>query len=78
MRYLFLSLIMSALLTGCGTFSGGEQQNDETLLDRLEFDEGQEGCLRATGEIATGANPFLQSTLNVNLIKKQGDNAPDC
>ena len=61
------------LLTGCSTADG-----ISNLFDRLEFKEGQEGCIRASGQVSVGNNPLASSSVNVNMVKKQGDNAPDC
>jgi hypothetical protein len=69
MRFLPLIAIM---LTGCV----GNGVSD--FFDRLEFKEGQEGCIRASGQVAVSDNPFLRTTVNVNMVKKQGENSPDC
>lgn len=65
-----LILMAAAVLVGCKT--------DSSIMEKLEFKEGQEGCIRAVGDIATGMNPIAQGKLNVNLVKKQGENPPDC
>jgi hypothetical protein len=68
-------LLPALLLTGCLS----SQSDDATsLFDRLEFKEGQEGCIRASGQVSVGGNPFASSSVNVNMVKKQGDNPPDC
>lgn len=69
---IFLALLILGFLTSCA--SGGVNE----FFDRLEFEEGQEGCIRATGQLSVGNNPLASSNINVNLIKKQGDNPPDC
>jgi len=61
------------LLTACSTTDSAA-----SLFDRLEFKEGQEGCIRASGQVAVGGNPFASSSINVNLVKRQGEEAPDC
>jgi hypothetical protein len=60
------------LLQGCMSSSVSD------FFDRLEFKEGQEGCIRANGQVAVGDNPFLRTTVNVNMVKTQGEDAPDC
>lgn len=59
------------LLVGCAS-------GDSQVISALEFKEGQEGCIRAQGTIATGTNPFAQASINVNIVKTQGDNPRDC
>lgn len=61
----------SVSITGCAG-------NDMSFFDKLEFKEGQEGCVRANGSVKLGGNPFAQSEVNINLVKKQGENSPDC
>jgi len=68
-----LLIAMLFLFTACAGSSdvGG-------LFDKLEFKDGQEGCIRAAGQVAVGGNPFASSNINVSMVKKQGDNPPDC
>jgi len=61
------------LLAGCST-----TESAAALFDRLEFKDGQEGCIRANGVVSVGGNPFASSSINVSMVKKQGDDAPDC
>lgn len=67
-----LLIVSILLLAGCASGDGA------SLFDRLEFKPGQEGCIRVTGQVATGSNPFVSSNVSVSLVKKQGDNVPDC
>jgi hypothetical protein len=61
------------LLTACST-----TDQATSLFDRLEFKDGQEGCIRANGVVAVGGNPFASSSINVSMVKRQGESAPDC
>jgi hypothetical protein len=72
MKTVIISLFF-LFLAGCSTTEsvGG-------LFDKLEFKDGQEGCIRASGQVSVGGNPFASSTINVSMIKTQGEDAPDC
>jgi len=61
------------LLVGCST-----TESAAGLFDRLEFKDGQEGCIRANGVVSVGGNPFASSSINVSMVKRQGESAPDC
>lgn len=63
------------IMAGCASNDSNSISN---FFDRLEFKEGQEGCIRVTGQVALGTNPFINSDVNVNLVKKQGENPDDC
>lgn len=67
-------LISVLLLSGCAT----PDQNARSILDRLEFDEDEIGCvdLRATIDL----NPIPLITTNASLIlkKSKGEDAPEC
>lgn len=69
-----LLLILPLLFTACTS----TEDKVASLFDRLEFKEGQEGCIRATGQVSIGGNPFANSSINVTLVKKQGENPEDC
>lgn len=66
---------VAALMVGCASSGEGGQ---ETVIDRLEFEEGETGCVRANGNISVGGNPFAQSEVSVIVVKTQGDDPPDC
>jgi hypothetical protein len=69
-----LMLLSIIVLAGCSSTA-----NDaSSLFDRLEFKEGQEGCIRASGQVSVGGNPFASSSINVSMVKRQGESAPDC
>lgn len=59
------------LLVSCA--SDGSQ-----VIEALEFKDGQSGCVRAQGTIATGTNPIAQGSLNVNIVKTQGEDPVPC
>ena len=70
MRYLFLPLLLA--VTACAS-------NDfQQPLDRLEFEEGEEGCLRAQGQVDAGSGWFATGSVSILLVKKTSDSAPDC
>lgn len=68
-----ITLLALLVFTGCSATDGVSD-----LFDRLEFKEGQEGCIRANGQVSVGNNPLASTSINVNMVKKQGDDAPDC
>jgi hypothetical protein len=67
--------VIALLLTGCVS-SGADDAT--SLFDRLEFKDGQQGCIRASGQVSVGGNPFASSSINVSMVKTQGEDAPDC
>ena len=67
---------MCLFMAGCSSLTAEGQARG--LLDRLEFDEGEEGCFELTGQIDLNPIPFMTSTVNIKLHKKKGEDAPDC
>lgn len=67
-----LSLMAVLMLTSCAGNGASE------FFDRLEFEEGQEGCIRASGQVSVGSNPLVSSSINISMVKTQGQDAPDC
>ena len=68
---LMLIAILALLITACASNPASD------FFDRLEFEEGQTGCIRVTGQVNVGSNPFAGGGLNVSLVKKQGE-SEDC
>ena len=69
-------LITLLALTSCASQNPDVQAR--TLLDRLEFGDDEEGCFRLSGQLDLNPIPFMTSNVNLNLVKKKGDTAPDC
>ena len=67
---ILLSLLM---VSGCAS-----NPDAPTLFDRLEFGEGETGCFRLTGTLDVGGNPFTSTNVAVSLVKRKGDDSPDC
>ena len=68
------ALILLTALTGCA----GQDTQVRTLFDRLEFDEDETGCFRLTGNLDLNPLPFISSNVNISLVKKKGEDVPDC
>jgi hypothetical protein len=66
-------IVLLAAISGCAS-----NPDAPSLLDRLEFGEGETGCFRVTGLLDVGGNPFASTSVNVSLVKRKGDDAPDC
>jgi hypothetical protein len=71
-----LLLLPFFLLIGCSAITPEAQAR--TLLDRLEFGEDETGCFRLSGQVDLNPIPFMSSTVNLDLRKSKGENAPDC
>jgi len=68
------ALILLTALTGCAT----QDSQVRTLFDRLEFEGDETGCFRLTGNLDLSPVPFLSSNVNISLVKKKGEDVPDC
>jgi hypothetical protein len=69
-----LIAVVLLVMTGCAS----NTERMQSIFDALEFGENQEGCVRVQGNVALGGNPIAQSSVNVNVVKTQGENAPPC
>ena len=70
---LLIAVVLLAM-TSCAS----NTERMQSIFDALEFGENQEGCVRVQGNVALGGNPIAQSSVNVNVVKTQGENAPPC
>jgi hypothetical protein len=77
MRVLIIACVL-LLLPACSWLTTTPEEDTRSLFDRLEFKPDQTGCIRANGSVKVGGNPFAQSEINISMVKKQGDDAPDC
>jgi len=59
------SILLITLCSGCTT----PEQNARTLLDRLEFGEGEYGSFELEGQIDLNPLPFFSSSVHVKLEK---------
>lgn len=67
--------ISAIFLAGC---LGSSAEKTEALLDRLEFDDDETGCVRLSSDLKLGGNPFVGSDSNLIYQKRKGDDAPQC
>lgn len=71
--FLAAIVVVLILLGGCAS-----SPDTRTLFDRLEFGEDETGCFHVTGTLDVSASIWASSNVAVNLVKKKGDEAPDC
>jgi len=62
------------MLNGCST----PVEETRTVLDRLEFEEGEEGCVRIDGQIDLNPLPLFKTNASLTLKKNTGEGAPEC
>lgn len=67
-------ILTAFILTGCAT----PEQNARTMLDRLEFDEGEVGCVELRATVDLNPIPMITSNASLILKKSKGANAPEC
>jgi len=69
-----ISLLTLLILTSCAS----TQDNAQSLLDRLEFGDDEQGCVTLEGNF--DINPIPLITTNVRLVYKKvkGDSALTC
>lgn len=70
MKYLPILLF----LTSCGASSVASM---EKLLDRLEFEDDEQGCVRLEATLDLNPIPLVNSTAKVMYKKQKGDSL-DC
>lgn len=75
MKRILLVLTLFAT-TSCTSLTPEGQAR--SIMDRLEFGPEEEGCFRLSGQIDLNPIPFMSSTVNLDLRKSKGENAPDC
>ena len=80
-----IMVITILLLVGCNSMpvdENGVPIAQRTLLDRLEFDEDESGCVEIVGEIDLNTSIFFSSTAHITLkkVKKaEGETSvPEC
>jgi len=61
-------------LTSCAT----PDQNARTLLDRIEFDDDEIGCVDLRAVVDLNPIPMVTSNASIILKKSKGENAPEC
>jgi len=66
------SILLITLLSGCAT----PEQNARTLLDRLEFDEGEYGSFELEGNLDLNPLPFMSSNVHLKLEKVKPEPKP--
>jgi hypothetical protein len=70
-----ITLVSLLFLASC-TSSGSD--NAKSLLDRLEFDEDETGCVRIQSDLKLGGNPFVGNDTSLVYHKSKGENSPQC
>lgn len=68
------TIILVSLLTSCAT----PDQNARTLLDRLEFEGDEIGCVDLRATIDLNPIPMITSNASLILKKSKGTNPPEC
>jgi len=68
------ALITLLALTGCAT----PDQNARSLLDRLEFEEGERGCAELRASIDLNPLPLVTTAASLILKKDTCEGAPSC
>lgn len=68
------AVVLTLMLGGCAT----QDEEARSLLDRLEFDEDETGCIRLDGTIDLNPLPLFKTNANLTLKKQKGDNPPEC
>ena len=71
MKWLLLSIPLA--LMGCAG-----NPDKKSLLETIEFEDGEIGCARITGQLDIGGNPFTSTNVSVTIVKKTDATAPDC
>lgn len=73
MRKLILMALL-AFLAACS--STGE--NAQGLVQQLEFEEGEEGCVRIQAQVDLNPVPLVSSNAQLTYVKRTSEAAPDC
>jgi len=73
MKKIILIMICPRLLACAST-----DQNAKSLLDRLEFDDDETGCVRLTANLDLNPMPFITSNATLVYRKQKGDGEFNC
>lgn len=82
----FKIMMLCLLLAGCQSMQqvdeNGIPMAQRTLLDRIEFDEDESGCVEIVGEIDLNTSIFFSSTAHITLKKVKRaegqETVPEC
>ena len=72
MKYV-LGMIAILVLAGCSN-----NPSSKSLLETIEFGEDETGCARIQGSLDVSTGMFVSSTVAVTIIKKKGEDVPNC
>ena len=61
-------------LNGCAT----PEQNARSILDRIEFQDDEQGCFDLRATVDLSGNPFVTTNGSLILKKQKGDSPPEC
>lgn len=67
-------LVLLVFLASCS----GTDQSVKNLLDRLEFDEDESGCLRLTANVDLNPIPLITSNATLVYKKQKGEGDFTC
>ena len=67
-------MIILFALTGCST----NPDRLNALLDRLEFEEDEQGCVRLHGNVDLNPWPMVSTAATLDYRKVKGPEAPQC
>jgi len=68
--------LLPILLSIASCSSTGETA--KTLIEQLQFEEGEEGCIRLQAEIDLNPVPFITTNAQLIYKKSTGEGSPDC
>lgn len=68
------ALVFVCGLSGCAT----PQDNAKTLLDRIEWEDDEQGCMELRATVDLSGNPFITTNGSLILKKSKGDMPPEC
>lgn len=75
--YSLMILSLVAVVFGLAACAS-PQENARSLLDRLEIDDGETGCVDLRAVVDLNPAPFLTSNASLILKKSKGEDAPEC
>jgi len=67
-------VLFMSLLTACSSTA----ETAKLIIEQLEFDEGEEGCITLNAQIDLNPVPLLSSNAMLIYKKRTSEDAPDC
>jgi hypothetical protein len=78
MKRLMLCGALMVSLCACASNDGANPEDVNELLQALQFDDDETGCVRIDGAVDLDPGLVGSASMNVTYKKEKGDNAPDC